>query len=185
MKKFLRLLCSLPVVLLTLYFIPFLGICLILFRFYLYRSKDIYKFFIAMLVFGVVLLIPQLISSIWNTFKISFEIPYLNAIVLSDLYLHIVKYSKFLIIVSVIFMILSYVFSNVSAKLSSSISNYIKKEEENSYQIRKENDLEIQKMKEEVKNTHLVKCPSCGQDNMLTSKIGVCKSCRRKLEYKE
>ena len=34
-----KLLCSIPVILVFLYFIPFLGICLMLFRCYIYKGK--------------------------------------------------------------------------------------------------------------------------------------------------
>ena len=36
---FIKILCSIPVILLFLYFIPFLGVCLILFRYFIYDNK--------------------------------------------------------------------------------------------------------------------------------------------------
>ena len=42
-NKFFRLLCSLPIILVTLYFLPFLGVCLLLFRFYLYKGRTNFK----------------------------------------------------------------------------------------------------------------------------------------------
>ena len=38
---FIKILCSVPVILVVLYFIPFLGICLLLFRRFVYQNKTI------------------------------------------------------------------------------------------------------------------------------------------------
>ncbi len=48
----------------------------------------------------------------------------------------------------------------------------------------KENDLKMQEKREKAKNTHVVHCPYCGSDNMLTEQTETCKFCRRKIEYK-
>ena len=45
--------------------------------------------------------------------------------------------------------------------------------------------MKMQEKRERAKNTHVVYCPYCGADNMLTEKTGICKFCRRKIEYKE
>lgn len=86
-NKFFKLLCSLPVVLIVLYFIPFLGICLILFRYYVYRGNKYYKTPALLFVCGILLLIPKLIDSIIKMLKLdNIEIPYLNSIITSDIY---------------------------------------------------------------------------------------------------
>ena len=59
-NKFFKLLCSLPVVLIVLYFIPFLGICLILFRYYVYRGNKYYKTPALLLVCGFTFIITVL-----------------------------------------------------------------------------------------------------------------------------
>lgn len=190
MNKFFKLLCSLPIILIVLYFIPFLGICLILFRYYVYSSKNIYcSISIYLLVCGLLILIPKVIHSVIKMFDISnIEIPYLNTIINSDIYINLISYSKLLITVGVIFLILSVVFRNifnkVSNKLNSSIRNYMEQDLQKDYEIRKENDLKMQEKREKAKNTHVVKCPYCGSDNMLTEQTGTCKFCRRKIEYK-
>lgn len=38
-NPFIRLLCSIPIILVFLYFIPFVGVCLILLRYFLYSEK--------------------------------------------------------------------------------------------------------------------------------------------------
>lgn len=184
MKKFLMLLCSLPIILLLLYFIPFLGVCMILFRYYLYGNKKNYSFLIILLIIGIVLLLPKAVSIIISWLPSKLSIPYLTTIVSSELYMKIISYSKLLIIVSIIFMVLSYIFSNVFNIIDNGLMNYIKKEEEKDYKIKKENDLKMQEKREKAKNTHVVICPYCGADNMLTSQTGICKHCRKGLEYK-
>ena len=42
----------------------------------------------------------------------------------------------------------------------------------------------MKEKREKAKNTHIVYCPYCGADNMLTSNVGRCKYCRRRIEYK-
>ena len=185
---FIKLLCSIPVILVVLYFIPFLGVCLILFRAYIYRNKNI-KTYVLLLVCGLLILIPKLIDSIIKMLNNNnIKIPYLNSIITSNIYTKLLNYSKFLIIIGVVFIILSYIFNNVfnkiSSKLNSGIKNYMEKDVRKDYEIRKENDLKMQEKREKAKNTHVVHCPYCGSDNMLTEQTGTCKFCRRKIEYK-
>ena len=188
-NKFFKLLCSLPVVLIVLYFIPFLGICLILFRYYVYRGNKYYKTPTLLLVCGILLLIPKLTDSIIKMLKLdNVEIPYLNSIITSDIYTKLLSYSKLLVTVGIIFLILSFIFRNVFNKLSnkvnSGIRNYMEQDLKKDYEIRKENDMKMQEKREKAKNTHVVHCPYCGSDNMLTEQTGTCKFCRRKIEYK-
>ena len=184
-NKFFKLLCSLPIILIILYFIPFLGICLILFRFYIYRNNKQYKTPILLLLCGLLLLIPKLLDSIMKFLKLnSDEIPYLNNIMNSDIYIKLLSYSKLLITIGIIFLILSFILKNVFNKVNTGIRNYMAEDLKKDYEIRKENDLKMQEKREKAKNTHVVYCPYCGADNMLTEQTGICKFCRRKIEYK-
>lgn len=184
---FIKILCSIPVILVLLYFIPFLGVCLILFRAFVYRNEK-FKTYILLLVCGLLILIPKLIDLIMNMLKDNIKIPYLDTIITSDIYPELLNYSKRLIIISVVFIILSYIFNSIfntlSSKLSSGIMNYMEKDLQKDYEIRKENDLVMQEKREKAKNTHVVHCPYCGSDNLLTEQTGTCKFCRRKIEYK-
>lgn len=184
-NKFFKLLCSLPIILIILYFIPFLGICLILFRLYIYRYNKQYKTSILLLLCGLLLLIPKLLDSIMKVLKLNGDkIPYLNNIMASDIYIKLLSYSKLLITIGIIFLILSFILKNVFNKLNTEIRNYMSDDLKKDYEIRKENDLKMQEKREKIKNTHVVYCPYCGADNMLTEQTGTCKFCRRKIEYK-
>ena len=128
-----KILSSLPIILISLYFIPFLGVCLILLRYF-------------------------------------------------------INYSKRLICVGVIFLIISFVlntiFDKVSSKLNSGIRNYINETQRRDAEISRKNDMEIKIKQEKAKNTSYVKCPNCGSDNLLGEKYGTCKYCRSKLVNK-
>lgn len=186
MNKLYKILCSLPIILITLYFIPFLGICLILFRYYVYKSKQkYYSISIYLLICGLLILIPEAISSIIKLINLKIEIPYLNTIIRSDVYPKLIKYSKLLITVGIISLILSFIlkkiFNNITNKLNSSINNYMQQDLKQEYEIRKENDMKMQEKREIAKNTHVVHCPYCGSNNLLTEKTGTCSFCRRKI----
>lgn len=185
---FIKLLASLPVILIFLYYIPFLGICLILLRYFISNKKNSTP--IILITFGILIVIPKIVDSICQLIKFDTnKIPYLNNIIGSDLYnIEFIKYSKFLICVGVIFLIVSFVLKilvkKISNKLTNGIMNYINETEKRDYEISKQNDLEIKLKQEKAKHTSFVRCSYCGADNVLTEKIGTCKYCRRKMVNK-
>lgn len=187
-NKIIKILCSIPIILIVLYFVPFLGICLTLFRCFVYRNEKQYKTPIIIIVCGILLLIPKLINIILKSLKLSIKIPYLDTIISSNIYPKLLSYSKTLIIIGILFIILSYIFrnifNNVKNKLNTGLQNYIEKEEKKDYEIRQKNDLIMQEKREKAKNTHVIKCPHCGASNILTEQTGTCKYCRKDLEYK-
>ena len=187
-NTFIKLICSIPVILVLLYFVPFLGVCLILFRYYVHRESR-FKTSILLLICGFLILIPKIVDSIIRMFNLkNIEIPYLNSLIDSDIYIKLLSFSKLLIIVSIICVIISYIFSNifnkVSNKIDTGIKDYIKQDLQKDYEIRKENDMKMQEKRERAKNTHVVRCPYCGSNNVLTEKTGTCSFCRRTIENK-
>lgn len=177
-----KILCSIPVILIVLYFLPFLGVCLMIFRYFIKRDEKSFKMPITLVITGFIILIPNIINSVLKTFKLKIEIPYLNEVINSELYPNLIKYSKLLITLGIIFLILSYIINyilnRVGNKLKSGIDEYVEEEHKRS----QENDLKIKEKQERAKNTHVVKCPHCGASNMLTEKTGVCKFCRKPIE---
>ncbi len=182
---FIKLLVSIPVILIVLYFIPVLGVFLLIFRYIIYSNKKRIYTPITILIVGLLILIPKLISMIFNATNISINvIPYLNNILTSDLYnINFIKYSKLLISIGVIFLILSFIFRNLfnkaSAKINDKISKYITETEKRDIEISRSNDMKMKEKREKAKNTNYVKCPYCGSDNLLSEKTGKCKFCRR------
>lgn len=189
-NKFLKLLCSLPVILLFLYFIPFLGICLILVRPFVYNNKKV-SAPVILIITALVLLIPKLVNIILDIANVKInKIPYLYTILNSKFYNNdILAFSKYLIISGVILIIVSFVLKSliekVKNKLNNSVNKYMDKTIEAETKIKKENDLEIKIRKDNANNTSYVKCPKCGSDNIVTGKFGTCKYCRSSLENKK
>ena len=180
-----KILASLPVILLTLYFIPFFGVILILFRFFMYSNKKMSTSIFITLI-GIFILIPKIINFILDIFKIDInKVPYLQDVLNSNLYnIDFINYSKLLICVGIIFLIISFVLTTLFNKLNSNILNYISKQEKRDAEISRENDMKIKIKQEKAKNTSYVKCPYCGSDNLLGEKFGICEYCRRKIENK-
>lgn len=185
-----KILSSLPVILIALYFIPFLGVCLILLRCFMYDNKKRISTQMYIVGVGILVLIPKALNLILDVAKVDITtIPYLKDVISAELYnVDFINYSKRLICVGVIFLIISFVlktiFDKVSSKLNSGIRNYINETQRRDAEISRKNDMEIKIKQEKARNTSYVKCPNCGSDNLLGEKFGVCKYCRRKLENK-
>ena len=174
---FIKILISIPIILLALYFIPFLGVCLLILRYFICSNKKRISTPIIILSVGILLLIPKLLSI--------FNIPYLENIVTSNLYnINFIKYSKLLITIGIIFLILTFIFRNLFNQVNNYIINYIRNEEKINREITKENNLKMQEKREKAKNTNYVRCPYCGSDNLLSEKTDKCQFCRRTLVNK-
>lgn len=161
-----KILCSIPVILFFLYYCLFIGILLIMLRYYVYYKRKDVSFLL--IIMGILLYIPLILS------KFKINISFLN----NNYYLELLKLAKRLIIVGIIFMIIYF----VANKLKLSLINYIKNEEENDNKIKAKNDLIMQEKREKAKNTRVVKCPYCGADNILSTNVGKCSYCRKQLK---
>ena len=192
-NKILKILCSLPIILLTLYFIKFLGIILIVVRCFVYKDKKLLQTSIILMLLSIVLFIPNIFNYILGLFNNS--IPYLKQIVESDIYSKLMGFAKFLLILSVILIIISFVVKStvekvknvgneLNNKLQTSAKDYINEMERKEAEISKKNDLEIKLKQEAAKNTHVVYCPNCGADNIIVGNHGKCKYCRSVLKTK-
>lgn len=182
-----RLLCSIPIILILLYFHPFLGVCLIIFRYIVYysdRRRIVTPYYLVST--GLIILIPKLLNYVFNLFEYSADnIPYFNKIINSELYkVNFIDYSKRLITVGIIFLIISSIVSMIVDKTKNSVRSYIENQEKRNAEISRKNDMIMKEKREIAKNTNVVICPYCGADNMLTAKTGTCKYCRRKIESK-
>ena len=106
----------------------------------------------------------------------------------NSIYTKLLSFSRLLMILGIVFIILSYILKNIFTKINNKfgmyLNSYMQQDLQKEAQIRKENDLVMQEKRERAKNTHVIHCPYCGSDNMLTEQTGTCKFCRRKIEYK-
>ena len=182
----LKILLSIPIILIALYFIPFLGVCLIIFKLFVYGSKKSIITSVSLLIVGLLVLIPKVLSLT----KINIDkIPYLKDIINSDMYnINFIKYSKLLITIGIIFLviilILKLVVTKLSNKFNGKVGEYITEMQKKEIEISRETDMKIKLKHERARNTSYVKCPYCGSDNLLGEKFGTCSFCRRKIENK-
>ena len=185
-NKFIKILVSIPVILIALYFIPFLGVMLLIARMFIVPNKK--KYISILIIVGVLILLPYGVNEILKLIKIT-DVPILKDIVNNSLYTgKFIKYSKLLITVGTIFMIISYLVSKLIKKASDSLRNklssVIAKEQQTSREIKEKNDLIMREKQEKAKNTHAVTCKHCGNKTLLSSGTGICKYCRNPIEYK-
>ena len=178
----LKILCSLPVILLFLYFIPFVGVCLIVLRCFIYRGSK--KQFISnsLITIGILIIIPKIIGGVLSLIKMEENIPYLKDILNSDIYIKLFDYSKFVLTIGIILLIISAIFKTVSNKISNLASSYINNYQKEMTEVSKQNDMEIKLKQERAKTTRVVYCPNCGADNIVTEKVGKCKYCRQDIQ---
>lgn len=179
-----------PSILLFLYFIPFIGICLILIRAFVYRNQRKISTPIVLIGIGIFLLCPKILEKVFDLLQMDLgKIPYLNEILTNDIYQNnLISYAKYLLISGIILLLLSLLFQTIFGKLGQllnrSLQSYMKESIKQDEKISKENDLKIKMKQEHAKNTNYVKCPYCGSDNLLNDKFGTCQYCRRKIENK-
>ena len=187
----LKALLSLPIILIVLYFLPVLGVIMLIARYFVYGSRHYYRSPILILIFSLILLIPRGLELAIINFKFDLSIPYLNDILNSEIYPKLVDYAQNIFIISVVFLIVSAIIKAISSKLSGNISRvlneYFSAKQAAETKAFQENDLKLKEkaIESKQKTPHVVKCPTCGKTNSIIGTVGKCKSCRNPIEYKE
>ena len=181
-----KILSSIPVILIALYFLPILGVLLLVLRYFVVSPRQKTWTPVILLIVGAVLLIPKLIEWVIEIINLEKDtIPYLIEIVENNWYMtKIMSYSILLMCLGVIFLIIAALLNFLATKTANAIKNYIQKEEENSREISIKNDYIMKEKREKAKHTNYVKCPYCGSDNLVSEKFAICSYCRRKIENK-
>lgn len=177
-NKLFKLIASMPVILLTLYFIPFVGVCLTGLRFFVYKNQKQYSTSIALIVWGIICLIPKMATSVLEILKIE-NVPYVNKIVEVADKLNLVEFSKRLLTVGILSMIIVYIVKKIVNKIENNVGKYMREQAQMEREINEKNNLKIKEKQEAAKNTHFVKCKSCGGNNVIVGDIGKCKFCRQ------
>ena len=172
-------------ILLMLYWIPFLGICLMLCRLFVYKEHKMRTAIMILMCAGVIYM-PKLIGGMSNLFAISFPFSsYLQEIIVSSFYIRLLAYAKRLVMVGIIFLILSLLGQAVGKKIGEKVKSYVHEKRVMDRENSVKNDLLIRKKQERARNTHVVFCPHCNASNILTEKTGMCQFFRSHLEYVE
>lgn len=115
-NKFIKIICSLRVIFISLYFIPFLGICLGILRQFIYTNKSKSSTSISIITLDILILIPMLLNLILNLVNVNINEFNLNEIIESKIYVNLVNYSKFLPCFGIILLISSFVFKSLIEK---------------------------------------------------------------------
>lgn len=180
----LKLICSIPVIILALCFLPVVGVLLIILRNFVYTNSRNYKTAISIIIFGAVLLLPNAINWLLNSISKteSMTIPYLQEIINSEIYMSLYSNCEFIITVGIIYLIVSFAISKLTNKATNFITSYIKKQEQIDREVAKENNLKIKEKQERAKHTKVMRCPYCGAHNIITEKTAKCSFCRKAFE---
>ncbi len=176
MNNSLKIILSIPVILIILYFIPILGIIMILAR-NIILNKKWQEISIILIIISALIYIPYLINF--------FNKDIVKNIIENEIYTKMLSYSKFIFITAVVLCIVYAVMNKIASSLGSKLSNYINKYKEKQEIISRENDLKIKEKQLKAKNNTVIYCSNCGADNIVGDKIGVCAYCRTKLVNKK
>ena len=194
-NSFMKFLLSIPIILLVLYFLPILGVIMLIARYFIYGSRHYYRAPIVLLIVALILLIPHGLELAMANFGVELTIPYFKEFISLGIYPKIIEYAERIFIIGVVTLIVSAIIKTVgqkitaklSSKLSGALSNYFNQKEQTR---REEIKLRTTEAEERIENSkknipHTVKCPNCGKVNSITGTVGKCKSCRTPIQYKE
>ncbi|MBR6166211.1 hypothetical protein IKQ65_01090 [Candidatus Saccharibacteria bacterium] len=178
-----RLVCSLPVLLVTLYFVPALGVILTIARLFIYGSYRYYRVPAALLVVALFCLIPRA----YELAQQNFQIPVFQPLIdfrSHAFYEKLTAFGRFTAIFSIIMLVLS----QILGKLATSVSGALRMA-----QMAKSVDTSNRKpgltpdkptpSQTDQTTPHVLKCPHCGKVNHIKGTVGDCKSCRNPIEW--
>lgn len=182
MKKniFIKTISSLPMILISMYFAPIIGIVLMILRTILKDNLKKISDAVIMISIGILIIVPKWISIMCEYLKIN--IGEFNSYIGSNIYILIYKYGTLLITFGVIYLIILIIYNKLSNKIKTSMNSYISEQQKIDYKINKENNLKIKEQQERAKNAKVIKCPYCGASNIIHSNIGICKYCRKEIK---
>ena len=189
--KLIKFLCSIPVILLLLYFLPPLGVIVFLARYLVNGDRHFFRAPVVIAIISLILLIPQGLYLANQNFNLGLTIPYLNEVINSEIYPKIADFAKFSFIVAVVILIVTYLLRSflggLSSKFSQLLGSYFSAKQAEEAKIAQENDLKLKEkaITSKQKTPHVVKCPHCGKSNSIIGTVGKCISCRTPIEYKE
>lgn len=177
-----KLLCSIPVILLMLYYIPFLGVFLLLVRYFIIKKSPFFAPIVIIIV-GLLLLVPECLALVIDIMNItSDKTHYILEFVSSPLYSNLLFYTKILLPTGIVFLLIAFISRKAYNGVKNNIISYFRHQMEQENEISQKNDMILKEKRIKAMNTHVVKCPNCGSDNILTEEVGVCKYCRQPIK---
>ena len=189
-NRIMKTLCSIPAILILLYFLPPLGVIIFLVRYIVYGNSHFFRAPLCIMIFAAILAIPAVANWLLTALRLPFNIPFLSNIINWSYYPNLLNFARFSFITAVIVLIVTYILRNALEELSRKISNFIRQYYSNlqrrDEKITRENDLKLKEkaITSKQKTPHAIKCPHCGKTNSVIGTVGKCKSCRSIIEYK-
>ena len=194
-----KLICSIPVIIATLYFVPPIGVILTITRLFVFGSYRYYRVPTIILIIALLSLIPRAYELLQNNFGEA--IPTIQPLIdfrNHQLFAKFTDYGRWTAIFGIIMLVISIIFgklfnaiSTYFSKVSTAATKY-QKDTENTKKLPRNGDEINERYKEEVtknksetdQNTpHVAKCPSCGKVNHFIGTVGKCKACRNPIEW--
>jgi len=184
-----KLICSLPVILVTLYFIPPIGVLLTIARLFIYGSYRYYRVPAAILVAALLCLAPRGYELLQQNFGVN--IPFLQFLVdfrLHPLYQKLTDFGRWVAIFSLIMFLVSVFLGKIATTVSSALrmarmAGSMSKDEPKSTGKSTLTHDNPAKHQTDQTTPHVVKCLNCGKANHIIGTVGTCKACRSAIEW--
>lgn len=187
--KIANILFSIPIILLLLFFLPPLGVIVLLARYAVLGVRHFFRAPVTIVAIGLIIALPFGLDWLIKAVHADITIPFLSDIVNWEYYPKLLDFAKFSIIVAIIVLIVTILLRNlisaISGKVSRLIGGYYSDMQKRDTAIAKENDLKLKEkaIESKQKTPHVVKCPHCGKTNSIIGTVGECKACRSAIEY--
>lgn len=188
-----KLICSLPVLLVTLYFVPPLGVVLTIARLFIYGSYRYYRVPAVILVVALLCLAPRGYELLQQNFGESIPVfqPFIDFRA-HPLFAKLTDFGRWTAIFSVIMIIASLALGKVANLVSQALrmartaSSASRANAGSDSSTRKTPVMQKDGREADPSDQstpHVVKCPSCGKANHIIGTVGTCKACRSAIEW--
>ncbi len=188
-----KLICSLPVLLIALYFVPPLGVVLTIARLFIYGSYRYYRVPTAILAVALLCLAPRGYELLQQNFGESIPVfqPFIDFRA-HPLYAKLTDYGRWTAIFSIIMLVASQILSKVAnlasqaLKMAQMANSASRTNSSSDSSARKAPIMQKDGAKvdpSDQSTPHVVKCPNCGKANHVIGTVGTCKACRSAVEW--
>lgn len=188
-----KLICSLPVLLVTLYFVPPLGAILTIARLFIYGSYRYYRVPAAILVVALLCLAPRGYELLQQNFGET--IPVFQPLIdfrTHPLFAKLTDFGRWTAIFSVIMIIVSLALGKVANLVSQALrmahmagsasrTNAGSESSTRKTPVMQKDGREADPSDQST--PHVVKCKNCGKANHIIGTVGTCKACRTAIEW--
>jgi len=188
-----KLICSLPVLLITLYFVPPLGVILTIARLFIYGSYRYYRVPAAILAVALLCLAPRGYELLQQNFGET--IPIFQPLIdfrAHSLFAKLTDFGRWTAVFSIIMIIASLALGKVANLVSQALrmanmagsasrANAGSDNTTRKTPIMQKDGAKVDPSDQST--PHVVKCDNCGKANHIIGTVGTCKACRTAIEW--